>query len=114
MYIFVSRDIHTSYTTASIIPNEKSESLRSALLDTTSLVRLPSCSIRVDNAPGFKPLKSDPLFAPHGVALDFGRAKNVNKNPVAERSNQELKLELLRVNTFKSKTKESYGTRDNS
>ena len=45
----------------------------------------------------FKPLKSDPLLASHAVALDFGRAKNVNKNPVAEKSNQELELELLRV-----------------
>lgn len=95
--IFVSRDIHTSYTTASIIPNETSDSLRSALLDSTSLIRLPSCSIRVDNAPGFKPLKCDPVLTSHGLSLDFGRAKNVNKNPVAERSNQELESELLRI-----------------
>ena len=96
-YIFVLRDVHTSYTTASIIPNETADSLRSALLDSTSMIRLPSCSIRVDNAPGFKPLKSDPLLASHGLSLDFGRAKNVNKNPVAEKSNQELELELLRI-----------------
>ena len=32
-----------------------------------------------------------------GISLDFGRVKNANKNPVAERANQELECELLRL-----------------
>ena len=96
-HIFVSRDIHTSYTTAAIVPNETANTLRSALLDSTSLVRLPACSVRVDNAPGFKPLKDDSVLNSYGLTLDFGRVKNINKNPVAERSNQELETELLRI-----------------
>ena len=66
-------------------------------MDNTSLIRLPSCSVRVDNAPGFKPLRNDPVLNSHGLTLDFGRVKNINKNPVAEKSNQELELELLRI-----------------
>ncbi len=33
----------------------------------------------------------------HGVRLDFGHVKNPNKNPVAEKCNQELEMELLRI-----------------
>ena len=33
----------------------------------------------------------------NGVVLDFGKVKNVNKNPVAERCNQELEVELLKM-----------------
>ena len=95
--IFTTRDIHTSYTTASIISDQTTDTLRSAILEGTSMVRLPSCTMRVDNAPGFLSLKDDKQLASHGIKLEFGRIKNVNKNPVAERNNQELELELLRV-----------------
>ena len=95
--IFATRDVHTSYTTASIITDETADSLRSALLDTTSLMRMPSCTVRVDNAPGFRPLLNDSILRSNGLAIDFGRVKNVNKNPVAEKANQELEAELLRV-----------------
>ena len=53
--------------------------------------------MRIDNAPGFLPLKGDTILFSHGITLDFGRVKNVNKNPVAERTNQELECELLRI-----------------
>ena len=32
-----------------------------------------------------------------GIQLDLGRAKNVNKNPVAEQAIRELELEILKV-----------------
>ena len=95
--ILVTRDIHTSFTTALIISDQKADTLRSALLETTSLIRLPSCTVRIDNAPGFLPLKGDSVLLSHGIQLDLGRVKNVNKNPVAEKSNQELQRELLRI-----------------
>ena len=95
----VTRDIHTSYTTALIIPDQKAPTLRSALLASTSLIRLPSTTIRIDNAPGFLPLKDDSELKSYGIILDLGRVKNVNKNPVAEKSNQELQLELLRLDS---------------
>ena len=95
--ILVTRDIHTSFTTAVVIPDQKADTLRSALLETTSFIRLPSCTVRIDNAPGFLPLKADSVLLSHGIQLDLGRVKNINKNPVAEKSNQELQRELLRI-----------------
>ena len=53
--------------------------------------------IRVDCAPGLKALKSDKSLHAVGIHLDFGHAKNVNKNPVAEKANQELELEILKI-----------------
>ena len=95
--IFATRDVHTSYTTASLVPNQTADTLRMAILDGTSLMRLPACTIRIDNAPGFLPLKNDAALASRGISLDFGQIKNANRNPVAEKSNRELELELLRL-----------------
>ena len=95
--IFTVRDVHTSFTVASFVQDETAPTLRTALLSTTSSLRTPSCQIKVDNAPGLASLKNDPVLSSHGVSLDFGRVKNVNKNPVAEKCNQELEKELLRI-----------------
>ena len=48
----------------------------------TAPIHLSTCEIRLDNAPGL---------------LDFGKVKNVNRNPVAEKCNQELEKELLKM-----------------
>ena len=37
------------------------------------------------------------MLLSQGIHLDLGRLKNVNKNPVTEKSNQELQLELIRI-----------------
>ncbi len=95
--ILIVREVLTSFTSASIIRDQKADTLRCGILDNTSLIRLPSSVIRVDNAPGFASLKDDEILSKHGIKLDFGRIKNVNKNPVAERCNQELELELLHI-----------------
>ena len=95
--IHAIRDIHSSYTVASIIPDETADSLRTALLTSTSSIRTPLCTVRVDSAPGFKTLKNDQRLVAQGITLDFGRVKNINKNPVAEKCNQELEVELLRI-----------------
>ena len=97
--ILVTRDVHTSFTTAEIIPDQTAASLRAALLETTSFIRLPSCTIRIDNAPAFLTLRDDSVLSAQGIALDLGRVKNINKNPVAEKCNQELEQELLRVDS---------------
>ena len=59
------------------------------------MLRTPSLIVRVDNASGFQSLREDMSLASHGIILDFCRVKNVNKNPVAEKGNQELEIELL-------------------
>ena len=95
--IFTARDVHTSFTTAHIIEGEDADLLRSALICSTTNIRAPQCTIRIDNAPGFSPLKEDEQLIERGITLEFGRVKNPNKNPVAEKCNQELEAELLRL-----------------
>ena len=51
--ILVIRDVLSSYTTSSIISDETGDTLRTGLLMNTTSIRLPSCTIHVDNAPGF-------------------------------------------------------------
>ena len=95
--ILVTRDVFSSYTTAVFIPDEKAESLRSALLTTTSQLRAPSSIVRIDAAPGFQSLKSDKTLSSHGIALDFGRIKNKNSNATVDKGIQELENELVRI-----------------
>lgn len=97
--IFVLRETVTSYTVTRIIENETHEALRSAIICCCIELR-PLSSIgavvRVDPAPGFVALRNDASLAQNGIAIELGRAKNINKNPVAERAIQELEEELLR------------------
>ena len=95
--IFAIRDVHSSFTVAEIIPGETANALQSALITTTTNLRLPQCSVRIDNAPGFNSLRNDQQLCAHGISLDFGRTKNVNKNPVGEKANSELEIELLKI-----------------
>ena len=95
--VLVARDVHSSFTTASIMPDETSASLRSHLLNDTASFRLTPAEVRVDNAPGFRGLLGDPVLQQHGVVLDYGRVKNQNKTAVADRGIQEFEKELLKV-----------------
>jgi hypothetical protein len=98
--IFVLRDTFSSFTVAQIYDNENHDTLRSALIITISSIRpnpQTSVEVRVDNAPGFKPLKNDFELSEAKIVLDFGRVHNKNKNPVAEKSIRELSSEILRV-----------------
>ena len=54
--IFALRDIHSAYTTAVVVPDEKASSLKSALLSCSFLLA-PTCSVRVNNPPGLRTLK---------------------------------------------------------
>ena len=99
-FILVLRDTFSSYTSASLMPNEQHGTLRSFLIAMISGLRpnpQSHASIRVDTAPGFKPLQKDPTLSSHNIALDFGRIHNKNKNPVIEKGIRELGSEILRV-----------------
>ena len=67
----------------------------------------PCAIVRVDPASGFKTLKGDPLLKKHRIELDIGRAKNINKNPVAERAVQELEDVIQRQDFHNSIITES-------
>ena len=95
--IFTTRDVFSSFTTAALVQDETASSLRSALLSTTSLLRQSECSVRVDGATGFVALKDDILLKEQGIALDYGRVKNPNKNPVIDKGIQELEKEFLKA-----------------
>ena len=60
--IFAIRDTHSSFTVASIIPDERALTLQSALITSTTSLRAPVCSIRVDSAPGFNSLRDDQVL----------------------------------------------------
>ena len=93
--ILVLRETSTSYTVASIVPDEKTNSLRETIarlcLDLRP-IRRPPVTVRVDPAPGFVALKEDPTLKQLGIFHEIGRIKNINKNvnPVAEKAISEL------------------------
>ena len=57
----------------------------------------PPSVIRVDPAPGFASLCGDEILRQYGFAVEVGRVKNANKNPVAEKCVAELGDELLDI-----------------
>jgi len=98
--ILVLREGVTSYTKACIIPDETAKTIGDSLICLcVDLVPLdgPPLLVRVDPAPCFQSLVRSGALEHHRIALDIGHAKNVNKNPVAEKCIQELEEELLRL-----------------
>ena len=97
--ILVLRECTTSYTATCLVPDEKHDTLRDSL--TQLIVGLhpqdgPRTVIRVHPDPGFSSLRNRASLEHLNVTVEVGRAKNPNKNPVAERAIQELEEELLR------------------
>jgi hypothetical protein len=100
-FIFALRDTFSSFTVAQIYTNENHNTLRTALITTISSLRAnpqTSVNVRVDNAPGFQPLKNDTELSMSNIHLDFGRIHNINKNPVVEKGIREITSEILRAN----------------
>ena len=97
--ILVVREYVSSLTRAAILPSEKHEDIRSAVISLIhDIIPLegPHAIVRTDNAPGFQPLVNDQLLESNRIHIDLGRIKNKNRNPVAERAIQELESEILR------------------
>ena len=95
-HIIVTRDVHSSYTCASIIEDEKGDTLRTGLIINTAILRSDTCTVRVDTAPGFKALKNDATLASIGMTIDYGRIKNKDSNSVIDKGIQELEEEILK------------------
>ena len=96
--ILVIRDVFSSFTIAKIISSEQKDSIRSCLLEVTAeLKAIQGVTVRVDGASAMKGLVNDHVLQAHGIAVEVGRLKNVNKNPVAEKAILELEYELKRV-----------------
>ena len=99
-YIYVIRDTFSSFTVASIITDEKHDTLRNALIVSISSLRpnpQSSVTVRIDNARGFIALLNDIYLSRLNIFLEDGRIHNKNKNPVVDKGIQELGSELLRM-----------------
>ena len=98
--ILVVRETSTSFTASCLLDDERRDSIRSGLLRLCLELRPlsgPPSVIRVDPAPGFASLCGDEILRQYGFAVEVGRVKNPNKNPVAEKCVAELGDELLRI-----------------
>ena len=95
--ILVLWECVTTYTTSLLLENERHETLREVLLRLCIQMRplRPLAIIRTNPAPGFKVLVNNQVLHQHRITLELGNAKNLNKNPVAEKAVQELQSELL-------------------
>ncbi len=56
----------------------------------------PPAVIRTDPAPAFVSLSNDHTHERYRIAIEIGRVKNLNKNPVAKKAVQELEHEITR------------------
>ena len=99
--LFILRDTFSSFTCAELIPSEDAPVLRESLCRTIASLRSSpqmESLVRVDNAPGFVALEGDLTLSSLKIALDFGRVRNKNKNPVVDKGVRELIAEILRIN----------------
>ena len=99
-FILAIRDTFSSYTSASLMTDEQHGTLRKHLIIMISALRpnpQTKAMVRVDNAPGFGPLREDQTLSSHQIVLDFGRKHNKNKNPTIEKGIRELGSEIIRL-----------------
>jgi hypothetical protein len=98
--ILVLREGVTSFTRACLIPDETAKTVGDSLVTLCiDMVPLdgPPLVVRVDPAPCFQSLTRSGSLDSYRITLDIGEAKNINKNPVAEKCVQELEDELVRI-----------------
>lgn len=98
--ILVIREDISSFTYATLIPDEKADSMRDGIIQLTSSLRSnlsPMALIRTDPASSLRSLVNDKLLTEFNLKLELGEPKNVNKNPIAENCIKELHGELNRL-----------------
>ena len=100
--IFITRDVFSSFTKGATIPDKTADSLQSALIKITSILHIPTSTVRVNGAIDFCALDPDPTLPQKGITLDYGHLKNKYKNAVVDKGIQELQQELFRLE-FSSK-----------
>ena len=97
--IFLLRENISSLTDAVIIPNESTIEIRNALVQMLSRFR-PLLSfkaiIRLDGQSSFQSLQKNCLEQMN-VEVEIGDAKNINRNPIAERAVLDFHEELCKV-----------------
>ena len=92
-FVFVLRDSFSSYTVSRILPNERSDTVRGAIIECIAELKSPTgCILRGDGA--MSCLASEKELLSHNIVIEVGRLKNPNKNPQAEKAIQELEREI--------------------
>ena len=96
-FIFIAREKLSSFTVTIIIPNEKHETLREAIIVTTAeLVPENGLSMQVDNATGLVKLVGDAELERFNIKLETGRKHNKDSNPIAEKAVKEFRDQKLK------------------
>ena len=103
--IFLCSKKLSQYTYSKFIPDERTDTLREAILDSViHLIPSTGTVIQVDAAPSFQSiansfisLQSDDVLSANNISLDIGRIHNPNKNPIAENAVKEFRKEILRL-----------------
>ena len=101
--ILIVRENFSQYTRGKIIPDQKSETLKEALIPMV-IEFLPDSGteIRVDAATPFQALQRDSeligsILKKLNIKICIGRILNKNKNPTAENTIKEVQKEILRL-----------------
>ena len=95
--IFIAREKLSNFTVTKIIPNERVDSVREAIiLSTAELIPPEGLKIQVDNASGMQYLVGDSNLGRCNISIQLARKKNKDGNPVAEKAVQEFKNEKLK------------------
>lgn len=96
--ILILRENLTSYSVTKIIPDQTKSTLKSGLIVLASSVRMEgSLVIRTNGHSSLKSLVSDPQLSQLGITIEVGHVKNINKNPVAEKSISELRQQIRKL-----------------
>ena len=107
--ILVLRENISSFTTAKIIPNEKSVTLKENLVILCSQL-CPSIgtpiTIRVDAHQSWRSLLITKILQKEGLYLELGHEKNHNKNTIVDGGIKELHAELYRLEPHKTQVTE--------
>ena len=96
-FIFIIREKLSCYTVTTIIPNERHDTLREAIIITTSeLIPDDGLTVQVDNASGLVKLVGDSQLERNKIRVETGRKNNKDSNPVAEKAVKEFREQKLK------------------
>lgn len=90
----------TSFTLSCLMDDERKDTFRDAVTHLCMGLCPFDGRFAVDRtgpSPGFAALAGDESLATHRLVVEVGNAKNINKNPVAEKAIQEIQGEILRL-----------------
>ena len=105
--ILIIRDTFSQFIRGTIVPDQKMETLRDAILGLIiDIIPNSGTDIRVDGATSLQALAKEStthgtILNAHKIKVTIGRLLNKNKNPVAENANKEVQKEILRYKKSK-------------